>query len=503
MRRVCFLLFFLTFSPLFGGITWSPPQLLFDPVHEGTLYSTSVNINGEAIACKFNARTEEIEISNYDFVESKAQETRLKYPVSCGVSWLKSVLGENKEIFLAWIDLQDNCLKATKYEDEKGWSELLVISNGENIRDPVLYCDASGNGMLLWDQYFDYNSQVNAVYFSAKEEKWSKRETLSPTSSDCRHPRFAFDRQGNAVAIWSARSFFDKKHLDGIEVARFEGDTACWSEALLLSYFDTHFCLTHPALIFDEEDNVYFTWERSEPRTDSRDVQLFSITADLKKQNIVDISEGQTYAPSFVRAADEIFLFWKKESEGEESLQSFRIGGPAHEYLEITPTCQHILGFHLHGDKYGKMDVAYFTEDKLNVTEFEDFWQETCLCEAQVKNMQMEGDEIGNVLVTWVQHNRVYYAQGVYLLPPSHFTVTKFEKKFTAKSVIRALLEWEPIEGASVASYRIRRNGELIGETTSCQFTDTRCPKGTLRYAVTAVNQKRLESKPRQVLVIN
>lgn len=499
-------LFLLKLNVLFGAVVWSPPLPLFENLQESGLHSVAVNARGEALMGRHNRKSNTIEFLSYNFTQNKVEPVILSsYPCLGEVSHLEVLLDNSRTVSVLWIDEGAATAQVAQFQvspelvQEGEWSEPLVIENVGVMRNLKMRGDRRGNLLVLWEEFNGYDFQVRSTYFSKDVERWAPISTLSAIGFDCQSTDFAFDSQGNAIALWCTRSFFRRNELVGVQVVGFDATAQKWFGDL--SFFETNFTLQNPRIDFDPYDQAHILWERKNLRSDTVFIQAIALDAALRPQgNLLDLSGHNASQAKLVSSPHNTYAFWKVSEASGDYLQSYCLTGSG-QVMTITEPLHEITEYKMSTDKYGKLTVATASKEAITISQHEKAWETVTFGQQRgVSDIQLANDAMGNGLITWTKGGRSYYARGDYLLPPLNCSVRRVEKRYPAKKIICAVLSWTPSQHPDVVGYRVRRNDVVLCDVSTPRFIDKKCPRGNHVYTITTLNNKGLESQTAKVL---
>lgn len=517
IRILIFTLCSFFLSNLYGASVWTPPALLLKDCHHKSHFSLSINTSGSAIVGWFDESSKQIEIARYDFIQDKLQPPEIVYPTAHHSTLLKILIAENNDLFVLWIDESEACLKASVYDAQKGiWTHTISLPESNSIHDPVMKIDSDANAMLVWTKFTGYEHQVQAVYYDRYQKKWSEPTTLSPVGYDCHLQKFAFDSQGNAVAVWKALLFTQtslvKTKNKSVQAVHFDGLTQTWSHSLFFSDFASEFVPMSLDIAFDLDDNLIILWYSKNPATNTHAFQFVSYSTRENKwgnKTLIE-TEEDVQNPILVNNHRHLFAIWQAVSDQGLQLKSIALSYPGSrlaEKLDISFPPGIIKDFKLTTDHFGKMKILFVDGEGITISEFSGIWEKSAKFNnlSEVKNLQIEGDALGNALAVWENDNLLFYSRGDYLLPPNLFSAQISRKRFTAKVALRAVLDWHPSQSPSIARYVLRRNEKIIAEIPvhQKQFIDKFLPRGKVTYSISAINHDNLESQLSEFTVRN
>lgn len=140
---------------------------------------------------------------------------------------------------------------ANRYVNDVGWSTAAVIADGiGDAIDPQVAFDRSGNAIAVWSQ----NLNMMSNRYSAGVG-WGTPESLEENVGAAAFPRLAIDRSGNAIAVWRQPS----GGFNSIWVNRYSA-TAGWGTAAVIETSDE--LAATPEIAIDNSGNAFVVWEQ-------------------------------------------------------------------------------------------------------------------------------------------------------------------------------------------------------------------------------------------------
>jgi len=111
-----------------------------------------------------------------------------------------------------------------------GWQATVSLGSDTNevLSDPHLAFDASGNAIVVWQQFnsTDWIFSVWANRYQAGTTSWSGAQLLEHDDvGDHSDPAIAMDPDGNAMAVWA----YNDLHIVGIQASRYVQGTDSWT----------------------------------------------------------------------------------------------------------------------------------------------------------------------------------------------------------------------------------------------------------------------------------
>ncbi|NGX60616.1 MAG: hypothetical protein K940chlam9_00082 [Chlamydiae bacterium] len=516
MKPWIFLL--LLFSPLFGETNWTAAEILLQGREMRERPEVAVNQAGTVLLAWCEPDKNCITSATYHFIQDKWSDPA---PITFNTgtpSALSLIIQDSGEGFAAWVEGEKNHLHVAKFDSKlASWTEVYTITQDVDTHFPmVLSGDQKGNAMILWKRWNGFESTIQASYFSGAEEAWSQPVDLSKIGFDCEHPQFAFDEQGNGLAVWSATLSQDKgkeKAHQTIEGAYFRKNENAWNPTASLSELWKNFAFQDPSIAFDEENNALVVWKRQNLSSSESTVQAMRyLSKENKWTNAKDLSrEHAAYHVRLSKGGRYCFVVWCQTDDERQckSLVGRIYDSQEKVWEEITPLVadvEEVSFLHLTTDGKGNATLAYNRRGVLEICQFEkeEWLPPTPIMEIKhEEGVAMGGDSLGNTLLAWGSEGTLFYSVGDFLLPPKKLMGQKIYNSFPAKTIIQGKLHWEKTTSPGAVGYIIRRDGKIIAQlpTSYTEFMDYKCPKGRAVYSVTTLNENNLESYPSRATI--
>jgi len=151
-------------------------------------------------------------------------------------------------------------VRANRFDANNGWgiAETIETDNDGDAVDPQVAYDRAGNALAVWDQFDGARYNVRANRFDA-DNGWGTAETIeTDNAGDAILPQVAFDGSGNAMAVWA--------QMDGtrfnIRANRFDADNG-WGTAETIED-DNDGDASDPQIAFDGAGHALAVWEQSD-----------------------------------------------------------------------------------------------------------------------------------------------------------------------------------------------------------------------------------------------
>lgn len=161
-------------------------------------------------------------------------------------------------IVMWWKAGSDGNVVANRYTPGEGWGQAVAVSTQSGLMGyPRFIFDRDGNALAVWAQYARQGGQVVRASRYTIGSGWSPPALISVESGEEKHdPRIALDAEGNAIAVWWQRgrgaSIWVNHYVAG------KG----WGSPMVLQK-DATFTANTPKINFDAQGIAHVTWTRS------------------------------------------------------------------------------------------------------------------------------------------------------------------------------------------------------------------------------------------------
>jgi len=136
-----------------------------------------------------------------------------------------------------------------------GTAQLLETDNVSFANAPHLALDASGNGMVVWEQSDGTRKSIWSRRYDVASGQWEVASLIESSAEDANAPQIAVDANGNFVAVW--------RGYDGVVHSRYNlwanryVAGAGWGSAALISNNTTDPAATSDALVSRNADTPH------------------------------------------------------------------------------------------------------------------------------------------------------------------------------------------------------------------------------------------------------
>ena len=144
-------------------------------------------------------------------------------------------------------------LCANYFDFQSGsWSGPTLLQEGNiNVNSQQIAFDKSGSATVIWMDYSSTES-IYAIRFDVESKQWEMPVLLASGNAETRHPRFSYDYQGNAMAVWHQR-VGSEFH---VFASRFSGITKQWGDNVQLSTTEGY----NPDISLDQFGHATVVW---------------------------------------------------------------------------------------------------------------------------------------------------------------------------------------------------------------------------------------------------
>jgi hypothetical protein len=156
-------------------------------------------------------------------------------------------------------------VRASRYDARTGaWDAPVQIGNDANPTvKPSMAVDAAGNALVLWSQNMANGSlQIHANRYDARLNQWSANANeIDAGTGFSSAPSVVFDANGNALAVWEKRistgAFFE------VWANRYDASTNQWGIATVIQSKDLNSpVLADPHVAFDRNGDAVAVWQQ-------------------------------------------------------------------------------------------------------------------------------------------------------------------------------------------------------------------------------------------------
>lgn len=143
--------------------------------------------------------------SRYDTVSGWSAPELLETQDSGNAYYARIVMDDAGNAMVVWLQSSGsiNSLWARRYAVGAGWGPAQLIENDDsgNVSPPQLALDASGNVLVVWQQY---NGSVYNIWSNRYRAGigWGTAQTLDTVAGSASYPHLAMNADGTGVAVW-------------------------------------------------------------------------------------------------------------------------------------------------------------------------------------------------------------------------------------------------------------------------------------------------------------
>jgi hypothetical protein len=129
-----------------------------------------------------------------------------------------------------------------------------ISAAGRDANDPQVAVDRKGNALVVWQRSDGTNARMEAA-FRPRDGSFAAAEPISAAGEDAAFPQVAFDKKGNALAVWQRSDGTNSR----IEAAfRPRNGTFAAAEPISAAGEDAAFA----QVAFDKKGNALAVWQR-------------------------------------------------------------------------------------------------------------------------------------------------------------------------------------------------------------------------------------------------
>ncbi len=241
---------------------WGTPSKIADRTTQAVYFSNirvAMNAKGDAVVVWVHD-----EMYNY-FIES------VRFSVGSGwgadqklmppylVFSLDIALDANSNALIVWEGIASstsrNIVYASRSLQNSGWDTPQAIStNVWNAINPHIVVDNKGNAFVFWmESDFSTTTNFYANHYMA-DSGWGTPELIATTSGSASWANIAFDKAGNAMALWGQSDSSSHYHVYSCRYAVGVG----WGSETVIDGNTLN--STKPTLAVDSEGNFWAAW---------------------------------------------------------------------------------------------------------------------------------------------------------------------------------------------------------------------------------------------------
>jgi hypothetical protein len=423
-------------------------------------------------------------------------------------SWQPEVAMDATNTAVAvWIDYDEINAQAAVW-DGTSWSTVQVFDDGSGFREnPDVAMDGSGNAVIVWDASF--NGPIRSAFYDGGTQTWSGI-ILVPTSVGAAGSELpAVDYSENGTAVVVSVTFFPGTNSDEIEASIYNGVT--WSSPVIISTGDFN---TTPDVGIDESGNATAVWRNV--NTGQIDSAYWNGTTWTSTTTIS--TGGDNFNPRIAVAPNgNTVAVWEQDG----TIVAREFDGVSWNTPTILSTGTGNETPQVSVDAFGnavavwsqETDGSFFIWSACLMFGFE--WEGPNLVQSSETALTNPDVGVSTDFVAFTDW-RIETADGFEVnaavdenpcapapIPDinGEVCIDQFATQFDRVHIIT----WEPSTSASVVSYNILRNGELIGNVLATEpliFRDHNRNRSVPdTYSVIAISQGNFESEPVIIVV--
>ena len=189
---------------------WDVPQAI-ETGNDGNVFHPQVAINdaGQVVAVweQYDGTTYNVWANRYDPQSGWGTAERIEFNTIDGRIYFRPQVAIDPagNALVVWQKSNGHAVSiwANHYDADMGWgtAELLEEVELSPAFDPRVAMDASGNGLVVWEQRDGRRFNVMANRYVA-EAGWTGAVEIETAEGSAFDPQIAMDRDGNAVAVW-------------------------------------------------------------------------------------------------------------------------------------------------------------------------------------------------------------------------------------------------------------------------------------------------------------
>jgi hypothetical protein len=154
--------------------------------------------------------------------------------------------------------------------DERAWKSVVPIEShaSGDTSAPQFAFDQNGNVMAVWRLAVGEVSHLFASRYTVADRKWSTPFPLDNSDGSSAGPQVAVDANGNALAVWSQST--------GIQARRYNVGTKTWGAITPLQ--QTAGAATAVQVAFDNSGHAMAVWHQSDGSNNSVRVRRYTVS---------------------------------------------------------------------------------------------------------------------------------------------------------------------------------------------------------------------------------
>lgn len=190
-----------------AGVGWGVAEQVWNPPGDAYSHDVATDAAGNAIAVwgvRENALYS-LWYSRYDTVAGWSTPALLESQNNANVYYPRLVMDDAGNAMVVWIQGSGNLhsLWARHYAVGSGWgaAQLIEADDTGGVSPPQLAMDASGNVLVVWQQY---NGSVYNIWSNRYRAGigWGTAQMLDTAAGTATYPHVAMNASGVGVAVW-------------------------------------------------------------------------------------------------------------------------------------------------------------------------------------------------------------------------------------------------------------------------------------------------------------
>jgi hypothetical protein len=149
-------------------------------------------------------------------------------------------------------------IHANRYDAQAGtWGGVVLLEAlNETTDNPKVAMDASGNAIVVWDQYDGTYNRIHTNRYDALTDTWEGAVIIDAGANNANDPQVAIDARGNAIVVWQQWG----GTAYNIYANRYNFLTGLWGEAVEIDAGakDAY----DPQVVLDLTGNALVVWDQ-------------------------------------------------------------------------------------------------------------------------------------------------------------------------------------------------------------------------------------------------